>query len=98
MRLLFLLALLASIASAAQRTPEQLSSDAIQAQERGDYQSAITDYRELLQLRPNDVEAKVNLGAALAHVGEFEDAIAMYRSALPQLKDKNVVLLNLGLA
>ncbi len=98
MRLLFILALFVSVSSAQQRDPGRLLSDAIQAQQRGDYQSAITGYRELLALRPDNVEAKVNLGAALAHVGQFDEAIALYRSALPALNDKKIVLLNLGLA
>jgi len=98
MRLLFILALFVSVSQAQQRDPERLLSDAIQAQQRGDYQLAITDYRELLKLRPDHVAAKVNLGAALAHMGQFDEAIAMYRSALPSLTDKNMVLLNLGLA
>src|SRR5450631_800258 len=98
MRLLFILALFVSVSSAQQQDPGQLLSDAIQAQQRGDYQLAITEYRQLLVLRPDHVQAKVNLGAALAHVGQFDEAIAMYRSALPALKNKNVVLLNLGLA
>ena len=93
-----LLALLVTFSSAQERDPDRLLSDAIQAQQRGDYSLAITEYRELLGLRPDNIEAKVNLGAALAHVGQFDEAIATYRSALPSLKDKNPVLLNLGLA
>ncbi len=98
MRLILCLVLFVTVSSAQERDPDKLLNDAIQAQQRGDYQSAITDYRQLLQLRPDNIEAKVNLGAALAHVGQFDEAIAMYRSALPSLKDKNPVLLNLGLA
>ncbi|MGO9865301.1 MAG: tetratricopeptide repeat protein [Terriglobales bacterium] len=98
MRLILCLVLFVTVSSAQERDPDKLLNDAIQAQQRGDYQSAITDYRQLLQLRPDHIEAKVNLGAALAHVGQFDEAIAMYRSALPSLKDKNPVLLNLGLA
>jgi tetratricopeptide (TPR) repeat protein len=48
--------------------------------------------------RPNEVQEKVNLGAALAHIGQFDEAIATYRSALPLLQDKDPVLLNLALA
>jgi len=105
---LILLTLLAAQSPAQEPNPDQLLSRAIDAQQRGDYQSAIRDYRKLLKLRPNTVEAKVNLGAALAHVGDFDAAIAMYRSALPQLSEKsnspsnvsqkNAVLLNLALA
>jgi len=105
---LILLTLLAAQSPAQEPNPDQLLGRAIDAQQRGDYQSAIRDYRKLLELRPNTVEAKVNLGAALAHVGDFDAAIAMYRSALPQLSEKsnspsnvsqkNAVLLNLALA
>jgi Flp pilus assembly protein TadD len=96
MRLILLLVLL--VAASQQPDPDRLMGDAIQAQQRGDYQTAINQYREVLELRPDNVEAKVNLGAALAHLGRFDEAIATYRSALPSLKDKNPVLLNLGLA
>lgn len=98
MRLFLFLVLTATVSSAQQRDPNRLLSAAIEAQQRGDYQSAIADYRELLGLRPDNIEAKVNLGAALAHLGQFDEAIAMYRSALPSLTDKRMVLLNLGLA
>jgi Flp pilus assembly protein TadD len=100
MRLVFVLVLFASLSSiqAQQQDPGQLLNDAIRAQQDGNYQLAITDYRKFLELRPDNVEAKVNLGAALAHVGQFDDAIAMYRAALPSLTDKNPVRLNLGLA
>jgi tetratricopeptide (TPR) repeat protein len=82
----------------AQQDPDQILNNAIQAQQGGDYQSAITQYRKFLELRPDNIEAKVNLGAALSHVGQFDDAIAIYQSVLPALADKNPVRLNLGLA
>jgi tetratricopeptide (TPR) repeat protein len=98
MRLIVVLVLSLAVAPGHQQDPDRLLNDAIQAQQRGDYQLAISGYRQLLQLRPDNVEAKVNLGAALVHVGQFDEAIALYRSALPSLKDNNRVLLNLGLA
>lgn len=98
MRFMLMLVLLVAVCPAQQADPDRLMGDAIQAQQRGDYQTAIKEYRQLLEVRPNNVEAKVNLGAALAHVGQFDEAIAIYKSALPSMKDKNRVLLNLGLA
>jgi tetratricopeptide (TPR) repeat protein len=100
---LIFLTLFPAAARAQEPNPDQLLSRAIEAQQHGDYQSAIRDYRKLLELRPNTIEAKVNLGAALAHVGDFDGAIAMYRSALPQISEQNNfqkhgVLLNLALA
>jgi len=92
------LASFSSFSAAGQQDPDRLLNDAIRAQQSGDYQSAIADYRKFLELRPDNVEAKVNLGAALSHVGRFDEAIRMYRSALPSLANKNMVLLDLGLA
>src|ERR1700674_668229 len=78
--------------------PDLLLKQAIDEQQHGDFSAAVRDYRKVLELRPSEVEAKVNLGAALAHMGRFDEAITIYRSALPSLKDKNPVLLNLALA
>jgi tetratricopeptide (TPR) repeat protein len=98
MRLQLVLVFLATVSWAQQPNPDQLLSNAIQAQQHGDYQSAIAEYHKYLELRPDNVEAKVNLGAALSHIGRFDEAIAMYKSVLPSLADKRMVLLDLGLA
>ena len=97
-RLLLFLLLYASFAPAQQVQPDRLLSDAIEAQQRGDLPTAIRDYEELLKLKPDMVEVRVNLGAALADSGRFDDAIAQYRLALPKVPDKNPIRLNLGLA
>lgn len=97
MRAAFVLLFAASLA-AQQPGPDALLKRAIDAQQHGDYAAAISDYRKLLELRPTDAEAKVNLGAALSHVGKYDEAIEMYRSALPSLQNKNMVLMNLALA
>lgn len=90
---------------AAQQTqdPDRLLSEAMQAQQSGNYQQAIAEYRQFLELRPGNIEAKVNLGAALSRVGRFDESIAIYSSVLSSLKDTNQVLvdkvrLDLGLA
>src|SRR5882757_1405115 len=97
-RLCFFLWLYASFASAQQGQPDRLLSNAIDAQQRGDLPTAIREYEELLQLKPDMVEVRVNLGAALADSGRFDDAIAQYRMALPDVADKNPIHLNMGLA
>lgn len=94
----FVVMALSAIASAQQPNPDALLRSAIEAQQRGDYPTAISEYQKVLELRPSEVEAKVNLGAALVHVGKFDEGIAMYRSALTTLKNKNPVLTNLALA
>jgi tetratricopeptide (TPR) repeat protein len=78
--------------------PDRLFNEAVDAQMRGDFTTAIRDYRGVLQVRPQAVEARVNLGAALAHVGKFNDAIEEYKQALPLLKDKTGVEFNIALA
>ena len=94
----FLFVLASGIALAQEPSADQLLRTAIAEQERGDFQAAIRDYRKVIELRPSEVKAKVNLGAALVHVGQFDEGIAMYRSALPSLAFKNPVLLDIGLA
>jgi tetratricopeptide (TPR) repeat protein len=85
-------------AMARQKDPGELFNAGIEAQQRGDFQTAIRDYRAFLAVRPNDFEAKVNLGAALVHEGQYDAAIEMYRSALPSAPRKEGILLDLGLA
>ena len=93
-----LLALFPAILAAQESSPDSLLKRAIDEQQRGDYASAIADYHKVLQSRPNDVEAQVNLGAALSHEGKYDDTIEIYRATLPLLKNKNMVVLNLALA
>lgn len=89
---------LLAVASAQAPSADDLLKSAMQAQQRGDFQGAIGDYRKVLQLEPNKVEAKVNLGAALVQLGQYDEAIALYQSALTQLSERAPVQLNLGLA
>ena len=88
----------ACVAMAQTLNPDQLFRDAVDAQQRGDFETAVRDYREVLKVRPDTVEARINLGAALAHEGQFDAAIAEYRTALRGLSDKTAVLIDLGLA
>jgi tetratricopeptide (TPR) repeat protein len=97
-RLFLLLLLSVPLASAQQGDPDRLLQNAIEAQQHGDLSTAIEDYQKLLKLRPKMVEARVNLGAALAGSGRFDDAIAQYRLALPDAPDKSPIRLNIGLA
>ena len=83
MRAALLFCLLFPAVVAAQKAdPDQLFKQAIDEQQHGDFSAAIRDYRKVLELRPTEIQAKVNLGAALAHAGQFDEAIAMDRSAL----------------
>jgi len=96
--MLTLVLVLPWLANAQNTTPEQLLSQAIAEQQRGDLTSAIRDYRRYLSLRPNTLAAHANLGAALAHSGQVDAAIAEYQAALKIDPRQPQVHLDLGLA
>ena len=83
---LLFLTLLPAMVRAQEVNPDLLLRQAIEEQQRGDFPSAIRDYRKVIELRPSEVEAKVNLGVALVHVRQFDQAIALYRSAMTSLE------------
>jgi tetratricopeptide (TPR) repeat protein len=61
-------------------------------------QPTVAAYREYLETHPDSVEARSNLGAALAREGRYDEAIAEYDRALAKSPDNPALLLNLGLA
>lgn len=61
-------------------------------------EGAIEDYKAYLEVHPEAFEARSNLGAALAHLGRFEQAISEYRRALAIHPENAGVIMNLGLA
>jgi len=93
-----LLLLLPALAPAQPSEADRLFASAVEAQQQNDLPTAIADYGKLLKLRPKMVEARVNLGAALAQSGRFDEAIAQYRLALPDVPDKDAVEMDIGLA
>src|SRR6266403_5945264 len=90
--------LLASPMAWAQASADSLYKNAGEAYDRGDLEHAISLYQKLIELQPESVEARTNLGVALAHVGRYDDAIAQYREALKYDRQNPVVRLNLALA
>lgn len=80
------------------QSPERYLREAIEFHQRGDFERAIADYRFYLNQRPDNVAARSNLGAALAHLGRYEEAIAEYKQALSKDSANPGILLNLGLA
>jgi len=67
-------------------------------QPAGDVEAAIRGYREYLAAHPDSVQARSNLGVALARAGRYDEAIAEYDRALSASPDNPALLLNLGLA
>jgi tetratricopeptide (TPR) repeat protein len=98
MRFLALALLLAAVTLAQPPSTEQLFREAVAAQKNGDDATAIAKYQALIKLRPEAMEVRANLGAALAHAGRYDDAIEQYREALQKLPDSSALRLNLGLA
>src|SRR5579871_4395692 len=84
-------------ASAQPPSPEQLFKEAVAAQQHGDDAAAVRKYQELLKRFPDAVEARANLGAALAKLGRYDEAIEQYRAALAR-KDNPALRTNLALA
>jgi len=78
--------------------PEAILQHAITLHQSGDLEGAIKAYQEYLAQRPDSIQARSNLGAALARAGRYEEAIGEYNRALAQSPDNPALLLNLGLA
>src|SRR4051812_2480488 len=79
--------------------PSSIQSDfepATQALLRGQLGSAVQRFRGVLALAPNFVEARSNLGVALAALGNLDEAAAQYRSALALRPDLVDIYRNLG--
>jgi tetratricopeptide (TPR) repeat protein len=71
---------------------------AVDAQQHGDLQTAIDEYRKALAIRPRFPEVRANLGAALSSAGDFDGAIREDRLAMENAPDKVGVRKNLALA
>jgi len=96
-----LLLLLFSTAFALAQQPESdaaLFKSAVQAQQHGDNQTAILDYKEILKRHPEMAEIRANLGAALVHEGRFDEAISQYHLALSSMPGNDAIRMNLALA
>jgi tetratricopeptide (TPR) repeat protein len=87
----------AGAACAQSSSPEQIFQEAVSAQQRGDDALAVRKYQDLLKRYPGAVEVRANLGAALAKLGRYDEAIAQYRAVLAG-KDNAELRFNLALA
>lgn len=65
--------------------PQNDLANAVQLHQAGDFEGAIREYRAFLSTSPkgkSQIIARSNLGAALAHLGRYSEAIDEYRQAL----------------
>ncbi len=70
----------------------------MQKQQAGDLAGAVTEYREFLRLHPEATAIHSNLGAALAGLGRYQEALPEYKIALKQSPKLVGARLNLALA
>lgn len=92
------LGVFAGLLAIAQPAPEQILRQAITEHQSGDLAAAIRDYRAYLKLRPDAVDARSNLGAALSRSGRYAEAIVEYREALKRSPKNPPIWLNMALA
>jgi tetratricopeptide (TPR) repeat protein len=78
--------------------PERIYARAVQAHQSGDVEGAIREYQAYLALRPERVDARSNLGAALARLGRYAEAIEQYKRALALDGRNQDIRFNLALA
>jgi tetratricopeptide (TPR) repeat protein len=78
--------------------PERLFNEAVAAQQRGDDVVAIRLYRQLLETHPEATVVRGNLGATLAHLRRYDEAIEQYRLILSGDPGNRPIRLNLALA
>jgi tetratricopeptide (TPR) repeat protein len=76
---------------------QQLVQGAMQKQQAGDLEGAVTEYRQFLKAHPDAAAIHSNLGAALAGLGRFEEALPEYKIALRQSPKLEGARLNLAL-
>ena len=79
------------------QSPQELLNEAVTFQQQGKLEDAIRDYDLFLDMYPDAAEARSNLGAALAGVGRYSQAIDEYQLALLKKPDPKVRL-NLAIA
>jgi tetratricopeptide (TPR) repeat protein len=84
--------------SAQEADAQRLFQEAVAAQQRGDSVAAVRDYRELLRIHPDAVAMRVNLGATLADLKRFREAIEQYRIVLASEPGNRMARMNLALA
>jgi tetratricopeptide (TPR) repeat protein len=75
---------------------QQISEDAQEAIDHGDYDRARTDLLQLATQAPGSAEALQRLGGVLLHDGRIDEAAACFQSALKSDPDYVLALIGLG--
>src|SRR6476646_9347987 len=91
-----LLSLLLLPGAALAQAPQQIVQDAMQKQQAGDLEGAVSGYRQFLKIHPEATPIHQNLAVALAGLGRFEEAIPECKTALRQSPLQPTLRLNLA--
>ncbi len=94
----FILILFLSFSFVFQDDPAAQFNRALALQQQGKLAEAADEYRALLKLKPDYVEAHANLGVVLSRMGKYQEAIAAYETAYKLAPHLTPILLNLGIA
>ncbi len=86
-----------TLAAAQNQSPQQELAAAIADHEAGRYEKAIEEYRAVLAIQ-DIAQVRSNLGAALAHLGRFDEAIEEYHRSVKADGRNPGSRFNLGLA
>ena len=88
------------VAGAAAQEPSATVAfrEGVAAHERGDLPGAAEAYRRAIEINPRFAEAHANLGAVLARLGQYQEAVLSYERALAINPGLTAAKLNLGLA
>jgi tetratricopeptide (TPR) repeat protein len=97
------LALLLAGAPAGQAPPpsqdvDRLLARAMELHQAGDVLGAIDGYKAVLAIAPDRTDARSNLGAAYAKLGQYDDAVKEYDAALKSDPSNTQIRMNLALA
>ena len=76
----------------------RLSDAALDLLQNGRHQAAISEFRKLVEMDPEDTSALNNLGAALSETGDFDGAASQFTRALALDPDNYKAYSNLGVA
>ena len=90
--------LVRAVAGQAAGDAQSLMQEAAVAQQHGDFETAIADFRKALSLNPKLMEAHAGLGAALAGAGQLDAAIAEDARVLESFPQNDAVRMNLAMA
>lgn len=99
LQLIALLCLITPVQAPAQpQPPDEAFARALKLHQSGNLQEALKAYQEFLKVHSESVEARSNLGAVYARLGDYGRAIEQYKHALEAGKRNPGVLFNLGVA